>query len=91
MQRSFDPSILERQETAAADIQAFQVTGSSQPCPVNEVGDPEYRSGGVLKSSLHTCEPLPVKLGSAALCISTQYRPAVCALPEWRSSDRMVG
>lgn len=31
VQRSFDPSILERQVTAAADIQAFQVTGSSQP------------------------------------------------------------
>ncbi|MBE0587641.1 MAG: hypothetical protein IH617_06310 [Hydrogenophaga sp.] len=31
VQRSFDPSILERQVTAAADIQAFQVTGSNQP------------------------------------------------------------
>ena len=31
VQRSFAPSILERQVTAAADIQAFQVTGSNQP------------------------------------------------------------
>lgn len=31
VQRSFDPSILERQVTAAADLQAFQVTGSNQP------------------------------------------------------------
>lgn len=33
VQRSFDPSILERQVTAAADIQAGEVTGSIQPCP----------------------------------------------------------
>lgn len=33
VQRSFDPSILERQVTAAADLQAFQVTGSNQPSP----------------------------------------------------------
>lgn len=31
VQRSFAPFILERQVTAAADIQACLVTGSSQP------------------------------------------------------------
>ena len=31
VQRSFDPSILEGQVTAAADIQACQVTDSKQP------------------------------------------------------------
>lgn len=31
VQRSFDSAILERQVTAAADIQACYVTGSNQP------------------------------------------------------------
>ena len=35
VQRSFAPFILERQVTAAADIQACLVTGSSQPETVN--------------------------------------------------------
>lgn len=34
VQRSFAPFILERQVTAAADIQACLVTGSSQPSTV---------------------------------------------------------
>ena len=35
VQRSFAPFILERQVTAAADIQACLVTGSSQPTGVH--------------------------------------------------------
>ena len=33
VQRSFDPSILERQVTAAADIHECKVTGCNQPFP----------------------------------------------------------
>lgn len=48
VQRSFDPSILERQVTAAADLQAFQVTGSNQPSgDFDHYGAGSSVSGGV--------------------------------------------
>lgn len=44
VQRSFAPFILERQVTAAADIQACLVTGSSQP--LAEMGSANLSSIG---------------------------------------------
>ena len=42
VQRSFDPSILECQVTAAAVIQACWVTASNQPVAVGHSHDPKY-------------------------------------------------
>lgn len=55
VQRSFDPSILERQVTAAADFQAFQVTGSNQSAAVVRSPEVDCAAAAVVGCARLTC------------------------------------